>query len=123
MGWPEQEAHEYRRRWPTVQRAGLGFAQALSVVTGWGGVTSACAHICGVSVRRARDLTQLPLTATGAHRSVRLMAAMDFMLLGDPASLLLVVVPLVVIGLARLARRNGGVITHSELRKRMKHLQ
>ena len=52
------------------------------------------------------------------------MAAMDFMILDHPASLFLVVVPVcVVIVLAQLAWRSGGEITHSERRKRMKHLQ
>jgi hypothetical protein len=64
------------------------------------------------------------LTPSAAIGNVRLMAAMDFTVLGDPASLFfLVLVSLcVVIVLARLAWHGGGDISHSELRKRMKHL-
>jgi len=49
---------------------------------------------------------------------------MDLTIFNDSVSLVLVVVPicaaLLIIG---LARRGSGSITHSELRKRMKHLQ
>ena len=48
---------------------------------------------------------------------------MDLTILGDSASLVLVVVPLcVAILLIGMARRSSGSITHAELRKRMKHL-
>jgi len=48
---------------------------------------------------------------------------MDLTIFSDPASLVLVIVPLgaalLIIG---MARRSSGSITHAELRKRMKHL-
>ena len=49
---------------------------------------------------------------------------MDLPIVGDSASLILIVLSLCgVLVLARLMRRSPGQITQSELRKRMKHLQ
>lgn len=51
------------------------------------------------------------------------MSALDLSVLGDSVSLLLIAAPVcVAIILARLVRRSSASITHSEVRKRMKHL-